>query len=302
MCELTRGGCFCKVVAYLSMAFSQEFFNQRSFEVVWAVFRVAERASRIRMKEGLEDRALNYILTKDIDSLVALEEIIHLAFRIGEVSHTNTEVLLREIVGLKDIIVSLEEERSLLPESGKKDDFHVEEIIARAPSIYSEFLSLQEVQKSPAKSGNENNQQNKVFSQKSSTIEQSPAKDKKDDFSSRTNTLPESGKKEDKKVTSFGIQEEVRQSPAKVRQSSENDENSGDLKSSLYRERHAIIMDLLAKRALCHINDVLNLLPEVSRRTVRYDIQKLVDEGVVERVGSGGPNSFFRLKKHQEQV
>lgn len=282
------------------MAFSQEFFSQRSFEVVWAVFRVSERIKRTRLKDGLEDRALDYIIAKDDTSLIALEEIVHLAFRVGDISRTNAEVLLREMAGLRQMMISLEKEaQALLPDSGKNEEINIEEFISQAPSIYSDLLSLQESQQSPAKSGNETDKENTSFNKKSPATEYSPAKDEKKDFPSFINALPESGKDEGKNDGNFSEQKEVRQSPAKVRQSVEN---SDDLKSSSYRERHSIIMDLLSKRALCHINDVLGRLPGVSRRTVRYDIQKLVDEGAVERVGSGGPNSFFRLKKHQEQV
>jgi predicted ArsR family transcriptional regulator len=66
-----------------------------------------------------------------------------------------------------------------------------------------------------------------------------------------------------------------------------------------FKERNEIIMQVLNKRTLCHIKDLTGALPNISERTVRYDVQRLVDKGTIERVGTGGPNSFFRLLKKE---
>jgi len=44
------------------------------------------------------------------------------------------------------------------------------------------------------------------------------------------------------------------------------------------------------------LKDLLSEFPEVSERTMRYDLQKLCSQGLVERVGSGGPGSYYSLK------
>jgi hypothetical protein len=68
-----------------------------------------------------------------------------------------------------------------------------------------------------------------------------------------------------------------------------------------FKERNEIIINILTKRSLCHLKDLITALPNVSERTIRYDVQRLVDKGMIERVGTGGPNSFFRLKKEQAE-
>ena len=45
----------------------------------------------------------------------------------------------------------------------------------------------------------------------------------------------------------------------------------------------------------CRLKDLIAELPDVSERTLRYDLQRLCDQGVVERVGNGGPSSYYRL-------
>ena len=43
------------------------------------------------------------------------------------------------------------------------------------------------------------------------------------------------------------------------------------------------------------LKDLLAAFPDVSERTIRYDLQKLCDGGVVERVGNGGPATYYRV-------
>lgn len=46
----------------------------------------------------------------------------------------------------------------------------------------------------------------------------------------------------------------------------------------------------------CRLKDLISEFPDVSERTLRYDLQKLCDQGSVERVGNGGPASHYQLK------
>ena len=43
------------------------------------------------------------------------------------------------------------------------------------------------------------------------------------------------------------------------------------------------------------LKDILSEFNEVSERTIRYDLQKLCERGVIERVGNGGPATFYRI-------
>ena len=45
-----------------------------------------------------------------------------------------------------------------------------------------------------------------------------------------------------------------------------------------------------------HLKNLIAEFPDVSERTIRYDLQRLCDQGLVERVGNGGPASFYRYK------
>lgn len=47
----------------------------------------------------------------------------------------------------------------------------------------------------------------------------------------------------------------------------------------------------------CQLKDIIAAFPSVSERTLRYDLQKVCEQGVVERVGNGGPTSYYRLRQ-----
>jgi len=44
------------------------------------------------------------------------------------------------------------------------------------------------------------------------------------------------------------------------------------------------------------LKDLLAAFPEVSERTMRYDLQGLCNQGLLERIGSSGPGSYYALK------
>ncbi len=46
----------------------------------------------------------------------------------------------------------------------------------------------------------------------------------------------------------------------------------------------------------CRMKDLLLAFPQVSERTLRYDLQHLLERGTIERLGSGGSNSFYVIK------
>lgn len=47
------------------------------------------------------------------------------------------------------------------------------------------------------------------------------------------------------------------------------------------------------------LKDILAAFLDVSERTMRYDLQKLCNQGLLERAGNGGPGSYYLLKEQQ---
>lgn len=60
--------------------------------------------------------------------------------------------------------------------------------------------------------------------------------------------------------------------------------------------RQSAIVDIMRQVQNCRIKDLIAAFPGVSERTLRYDLQKLCEEGTIERVGTGGPGTYYQLK------
>ena len=44
------------------------------------------------------------------------------------------------------------------------------------------------------------------------------------------------------------------------------------------------------------LKDIIAAFPDISERTMRYDLQKLCLQGLLERMGNGGPGSYYVLR------
>jgi hypothetical protein len=62
-------------------------------------------------------------------------------------------------------------------------------------------------------------------------------------------------------------------------------------------ERKNSIFERIRQLGNCRLKDVQDILPDVSERTIRYDLQTLVEQGVIERIGGGGPGTFYKVRE-----
>lgn len=59
--------------------------------------------------------------------------------------------------------------------------------------------------------------------------------------------------------------------------------------------RQSAIINKIKENNSCRLKDLITGFPDVSERTLRYDLQRLCGQGVIERVGNGGPASYYRI-------
>lgn len=59
--------------------------------------------------------------------------------------------------------------------------------------------------------------------------------------------------------------------------------------------RQSAIINKIKETATRRLKDLLVEFPDVSERTLRYDLQRLCGQGVIERVGNGGPASYYKM-------
>ena len=90
--------------------------------------------------------------------------------------------------------------------------------------------------------------------------------------------------KEEKPVSSIvGVQEEIKP-----------EEQSLDNPAI----RQSAIADKIRKFGSKNVQlkDIVAAFPNVSDRTIRYDIQWLCSQGIIERIGQGGPGTYYRAR------
>ncbi len=58
--------------------------------------------------------------------------------------------------------------------------------------------------------------------------------------------------------------------------------------------RQSSILARIRQSGNCRLKDIQDVLPNISERTIRYDLQTLVEQNLVERIGNAGPLVFYR--------
>jgi hypothetical protein len=60
-------------------------------------------------------------------------------------------------------------------------------------------------------------------------------------------------------------------------------------------QRQGKIVELLRQKGKLQLKEIINSFPEISERTVRYDLTHLCDEKKIIREGNGGPANFYMI-------
>lgn len=75
----------------------------------------------------------------------------------------------------------------------------------------------------------------------------------------------------------------------RIRQTDSSQAHGGD--------RQKDIAEKIRQMGTCRMKDLQEAFPDISERTLRYDLGRLSEQGVVERLGNGGPNTFYRIRQ-----
>ena len=78
-------------------------------------------------------------------------------------------------------------------------------------------------------------------------------------------------------------------------------QESDDVNPAKSPIRQSAILERLRQNGNCRIRELQELLPGISERTLRYDLQSLIDKGVIERIRIRR-HSFYQLKSQIPQV
>lgn len=247
---------FSNLENHLNSDNQKEFINRRSFEIAWAVFRCAFLVSQPRLKEELENRAVEITAFPGEKSrLGSLENLILLAEAVGEIRTLDAKILFRELAGLKKAI---DKEEKIIRQE-KEDNSAIGDIFAALPPAPTGRQAVQ--------SADFINESVKIFSNNTE----------------KTSKLKEFGK--------------ILDNPAKpVNNSAKAVDNSANLPNSARNQevRQNLILKKVAETGSATTKDLLADFPYLSERTIRAYLQRLCEAGLLERVGTSGPGSYYR--------
>ena len=60
--------------------------------------------------------------------------------------------------------------------------------------------------------------------------------------------------------------------------------------------RHSAILERIRQFGNCRLRDIQEFLPDVSDRTLRYDLQTLTEQGLIEKAGTAGLSSHYQIR------
>ena len=78
-----------------------------------------------------------------------------------------------------------------------------------------------------------------------------------------------------------------------INKETEEDIIRKDLNSEI---RQTAILEKIRKNPYLGLKDIVNAFPEVTDRTLRYDLQKLSQQGFIIKIGNRGPNTVYRVE------
>lgn len=205
----------------LKANFMKDFIKERSFDIAFAVFRVAALVKNISIKEKLENSGLKLLLERTIGALEELEYLVRLGEGLNEIKSIDAKVLYREFGNLDSAM-----------RQTANGNAEIEKIFSKPPIL----VENQDFSQTETANGNVNG----------------------------------------------------------------NSNGNGNIVNSAMRQ--TAILEKIRQLPDCRMKDLVAAFPEVSERTLRNDIQRLCDTGMIERIGNGGPSSYYIIKNSVENT
>ena len=274
---------YCRVSFNIVAMFENyEFIQTRSYEIAWAVFRCAALVKQPKLKEELENGAVEITVNYNgyqkgdkgfgaqIETLKKLESIIKLAEAVGEIKAINAQVLYRELINLDWAISRTFSE--IRKEAEKSAD--IDDIFAKLPMTLPNF-----------KNNSANREKDGVQAENNS------ARELHDSAKLTMNNNSAILRQAQDKV----VRPPAGESPQVIRQelgknSAKTSENPLDAADSWQNTILNKVQDLEETST----KELSVLFPQISERTIRFYLQKLTEKGFIRRIGNPGPGSYYQ--------
>ncbi len=254
----------------------ERFILTKSYEIAYALFRVAATLQEKDFAERLRATGAGLLEAASVQdhdtgrrALQVIEALVKFAGDLGLMTSGNADLTLREIYLLDAAIV----ERAQIEKAGSPD---LSEVFSPIPAENTPFASVfsREGQADGAYAEN-------LANREDAARDENPANDPaEEDFYNPANGRGYVDKKSNS-AKNHGAQEM-------------NSEGPSFLKADI---RQSVIMDRIRQSGNCRVRDLQEVLPDCSERTIRYDLQSLMERNLIERVGAGGPAVSYRIRQ-----
>jgi hypothetical protein len=274
---------------------------KKAYEIAYALFRVSANLEEASVKERLGSAAIDLLISANAEeygnaarSLAVIDAMVKFAIDLNMMSIANGDVLLREIAGMNEILLECMD---------KSDEVDVSKFFTAAAPIGGEAANRPRV---PL----ESEEETVVFGEDDFASNEDVAIPTKDSFFQEQNNAAatdENIQRSSHSVSSYGQQEEpgrfgseaiLQKGFTKIASRNEGSERSGNPTNNLKSgNRQITILDRIRQSGNCKLKELQEVLPDCSERTLRYDIEDLIERNLVERVGAGGPSVFYRIRQ-----
>ncbi len=248
--------------------FTSSQFSDKAQEIGYALIRVAAYVRRKDFRSRLEELALalvdNVVIPEPdgiLEIIAATENVIKLGASVYEVETVNARILLRELGGLASAI---------------RQSFGVDKL-PDLNTLFSSENTASDVAVLPNSAIEKNEHVAEYDTDSAMPISDGLKETKVDIADDAIPSLPQSQDKQQPGMVSVGSA--IRQSAIleKIKLSSGGLSGNGIIKG-------------------CRMKDLIAEFPDVSERTLRYDLQRLLQHGAIDRLGNGGPASYYVMK------
>ncbi len=292
------------------MISNYEFIKTQSFEVAWAVFRCAELFSQGDLRKNVEAAAVDLIadcdaigesMESEFPRIEKLTSLIRLAESVGQIAPVNASVLYRELDNLaKATRLEIVERRDKKNIAVSLENIFTNSAYAKN-LVQNNEKPTQDADRGTVSNSAIRHESERAEAQQFGSIESllSAATQSSQPISRGADTTPspisDVLSPYIKPASAMPIQNDpapqVRQpqpAPEIVRPASVASPSAGSWQHVILQK----VKDLNQTTT----KELTANFPEISERTIRFYLQKLVDMGLIDRIGSTGPGAAYRAK------
>lgn len=243
-----------------------EFAVKKAFEIGYAVFRIAEnirQSKREHFAKKLEEYAIVVLgdlveskFDRVISAVAGLDYFIKLGGGIGLIRDANSQVLIKELGYLNAAVAELQK----ISQEKKVPDLDIADIFTES----NEYEDVPEILNKELLAAAE-----EIVNKQDNGRNNNNHDNNNHDRSDENNNSAEMVIRQyGNTVIPLGTNPAIRQS---------------------------VIINRIRQNHNCRLKDIQEFLPDSSERTIRYDLQDLIQQGTIVRIGSGGPATYYQI-------